>query len=342
MKLLVLTQVIDVNHPVLGFFHQWLFRFAERCEQLTIICLEQGLSNLPANIRVLSLGKERGVSRLEYLRRFYTYLWRERARYDLVFVHMNSEYVLLAGWWWWLTGKKVALWRNHARGNWWIRLAVMLSHQVFCTSPQSYTARFKKTRLMPAGVDTDFFCPAPGVPKRPHSILFLGRIAPVKQLAQFVASLAELKRQDVEFMATIAGPTLPVDRAYRVMMEGEIERQGLGDSVRLLGPVSPAEALQLYREHVLYVNLTPAGSWDKTIFEAAACSLRVLAYNQDLKSLFGSEAILRSLRPEILASKISQFLLPEFKSGINFRYAVVREQSLTKLVDKLISELEQA
>src|SRR5581483_12297211 len=90
MKLLILTQKVDKNDPVLGFFHGWLREFANHFEFITVIALGVGEYELPQNVRVLSLGKESGVSKLKYLSRFYKYIWQERKNYEKVFVHMNQ------------------------------------------------------------------------------------------------------------------------------------------------------------------------------------------------------------------------------------------------------------
>ena len=95
MKLLIITQVIDKNHPVLGFFHRWVEEFAVHCEHVHVICLQKGVFDLPVNVTVHSLGKEDGVSRATYLLRFYKNIWQLRHEYDSVFVHMNQLYVLL-------------------------------------------------------------------------------------------------------------------------------------------------------------------------------------------------------------------------------------------------------
>lgn len=58
MKLLIVTQVIDTEHPILGFFHRWCSEFAKNCEHVHIICLQAGKHSLPANVTVHSLGKE--------------------------------------------------------------------------------------------------------------------------------------------------------------------------------------------------------------------------------------------------------------------------------------------
>ena len=97
MKLLFITQVVDKEDAVLGFVHGWLIELACIFDHIHVICLEKGSVELPANITLHSLGKEEGVSRLEYLKRFYSLVFKLRPEYDGVFVHMNSEYVILAG-----------------------------------------------------------------------------------------------------------------------------------------------------------------------------------------------------------------------------------------------------
>lgn len=279
MKLLIITQSVDKNSPVLGFFHRWVEEFAKHAESLVVICLSVGEFDLPKNVRVMSLGKEEGLSRLEYVKRFYKYIWRERRNYDSVFVHMNQEYVLLAGVFWKLMSKKVSLWRNHLKGSWLTNVAVILSDKVFFTSPSSYTARFKKAQKMPVGIDTNFFKPDPNVHREPKSILFLGRIAPVKRVLEFVNWFDTL---DDEFTATVAGDPLPKDVDYLNLVKSQASKR-----IKFIGAVTQTEALKLYQSHEIYVNKTPAGSFDKTIFEAASCGMKVLVDNEDLKFLEG-------------------------------------------------------
>lgn len=274
MKLLVITQKVDKNDPILGFFHRWTEEFAKRFEFVTVICLETGEYHLPSNVRVLSLGKERGKSRLKYLFKFYKYIWQQRKNYDSVFIHMNQEYAILGWKVWWLMRKKIYLWRNHAKGDLWTRIAVLLSDKVFCTSPHSFTARFKKTLIMPVGIDTDFFKSDPKVMRKPNSILFLGRIAPVKKVLEFVEWFDTL---DEKFTATVAGEALPRDKQYEAIVRGKASLR-----IRFIGAVTQKEALKLYQSHETYVNFTPAGSMDKTIIEAAACGAKLEIRNPDL------------------------------------------------------------
>jgi len=59
MKPLILTQKIDINDDVLGFFHNWIKEFAKHCESVVVVCLRKGEYDLPENVKILSLGKER-------------------------------------------------------------------------------------------------------------------------------------------------------------------------------------------------------------------------------------------------------------------------------------------
>lgn len=292
MKLLIITQKVDKNDPILGFFHRWIEEFAKNFEKVTVICLEKGEYKLPENVKVLSLGKEKLKIKFRFILNFYFYIWQERGNYDAVFVHMNQEYVLLAGDMWRLMGKKIYLWRNHAQGGLLTRIAVWLSHKVFYTSPRSFTARFKKAVRMPVGIDTDFFKPDPTVPRKPNSILFLGRIAPVKKVFQFVEWFNKL---DVKFTATVAGAALPKDKEYEESLKLKVKSSKLESRIKFVGEVTREEALKLYQSHQSYVNMTLAGSMDKTIFEAAASGTKLVVENPDAKDLLAEDHSLKML-----------------------------------------------
>jgi len=144
MNLLILTQKVDKNDDLLGFFHGWILEFAKQYEHVIVVCLQKGEYELPENVDVLSLGKERGTSRVRYILNFFKYIIQTYKRYDSVFVHMNQEYILLGGLLWKVMKKKVFFWRNHPKGTFLTNIAVFFSNKVFYTSPFSYTARFKK------------------------------------------------------------------------------------------------------------------------------------------------------------------------------------------------------
>ncbi|MEK7614395.1 MAG: glycosyltransferase family 4 protein [Patescibacteria group bacterium] len=341
IRLLIITQKVDINDPILGFFHRWIEEFAKHCEKITVICLGKGKYNLPDNVEVLSLGKENRGPRISYAFLFFKYIFSNLGNYNTVFVHMNQEYILLGGVFWRLFGKKILFWRNHLKGSFLTDISVFLSNMTFCTSPSSYTARFKKTQIMPAGIDTDFFRQDLPVKKKLSSILFFGRIAPVKKVDIFVDALKELHEQGIEFSATIAGASLPIDAGYEKTIKDKVNAFGLNERVRFTGSLSQAEALETYKKHEVYVNLTPSGSLDKTIFEALASGMKVLVSNTFFSGVLPEDWIVESPEDPGNLARIIKMALngpPESLETQKKISIFLQEHSLSALTEKLARE----
>jgi len=340
MRLLIVTQTVDATDPVLGFFVGWIEEFSKHVEKVEVICLKEGKYALPENVRVHSLGKPSfakategaGVhflNRIRYTWRFLSLAWRLRRNYDTVFVHMNQEYILIAGWLWRLFGKRIYMWRNHYAGSSLTGLAVVFCTKVFCTSKHSYTARYAKTVLMPVGVDTSRFAPDPHVSRVPHAILFLARIAPAKRPEMLIDALAELARRGTPFTATFVGSPLPRDAAYYASLVERVRREGLADRITFRPGVANSETPDLYRAHEIFVNTSPSGMLDKTIFEAAASGCRVLASSKDFAQMAGEDSFFDTA--EQLAKRILSHHAVPLES-------IVHSQSLEALAKRLSVE----
>jgi len=336
MKLLILTQKVDKNDPILGFFHRWVEEFAKHCEQIIVICLQKGEYRLPANVRVLSLGKEKlqALKKFWYILNFFRYIWQERKNYNSVFVHMNQEYVLLAGWWWRLLGKKVMLWRNHHSGNWLTDLAALFCDKIFCTSRYSFTAKYKKTTLMPVGVDTEFFKPDPVINITPRSVLFLSRIAPVKKPEVLIKSLKILQKDGIDLIANFYGDALPQFLPYYQRIKKSAPK-----NIFFHRGVPNDQTVKIYRQHQVFVNLSSSGMYDKTIFEAASCGVLSLSSNKNLLGEIDAHLIFRENDAMDLATKIKVLMtLPDKerqKMRVELRSYVIKRHSLKLLVQEL-------
>ncbi len=338
MRLLVLTQAVDRTDAALGFFHTWLESFSSRFESIEVVCLKEGRHVLPGNVRVRSLGKERDLSRLRYVLNFYRYALS--FDYDAVFVHMNEEYVLLGGLLWRLAGKKVVLWRNHRQGSWRTALAVKLAHEVCYTSPEAFTARYKKALRMPVGVDTDFFAPPPALP-RAGSVLFFGRLDPVKKVDVFVESLREVARP---FHAQVVGSPTEPGSAYAEEVAALAEPLLAQGSLSMLPAVPYERTAELYRRHAIYVNLTPSGSFDKTIGEAMASGCMVVCANRALGDVVPNALFVEPIVPEAVARALGAALAmseeERKEAAVRNRSYVEREHSLRLLSERLADILK--
>ena len=118
MKLLVITQKVDINDDNLGFFHGWLEKFAEKLDKVYVICLWRGEYKLPENVRVFSLGKEKGISKIFQLVRLQKYLIQLLPKVDGVFIHMCPIYVVASFSLTKVFKKKMILWFLHKSVNW--------------------------------------------------------------------------------------------------------------------------------------------------------------------------------------------------------------------------------
>ncbi|MDO8514704.1 MAG: glycosyltransferase [bacterium] len=309
MRLLIVTQVVDRKDPYLGFFTEWLEEFAKHFERIEVICLREGEHALPSNVHVHSLGKERGASRIGYLSRLFRYSWQLRHEYDAVLIHMNQEYVLAAGWLWKLLGKRIYLWRNHYAGGFLTDVAVLFATKVFCTSRFSYTARYRKTVVMPVGVDTELFTPSSV--RAPRSILFFGRFAPSKKPDVVLEALNILRHDGISFWASFYGSALPEDVRYRESLIARAKELELENVVKFYDGVPHEEAPKIFAAHEMFVNLSSSGMYDKTIFEAAASGCLVIAASEDFAQIAGERLLVEATAASV-ANKLREILmLPE-------------------------------
>jgi glycosyltransferase involved in cell wall biosynthesis len=346
MKLLIITQKVDKEDQILGFFHNWIYKLSKEFESLVVVCLEKGVVDLPSNVKVFSLGKENTpktfLSKIKYIKNFFGLIFGLNDQYDSVFVHMNQEYVLLGGWFWKIRNKKIFMWRNHPVGNIFTRIAVFLSDKVFCTSTHSFTAKFKKTEIMPVGIDTEIFKSVDNARRNKKSILFLGRISPIKNPHILVEALNILNKKGVDFRADFYGDSLPKDQGYFDSIKNKVKNCGLEDKVNFFSGVPNYKTPEIYASYEIFINLTPSGSFDKTILEACSCGCVPLVLNEDFNNI-DKNLVIESLDKEDVAKSIEKWLyIEEFEREKMAAYLaeyVEEKHSLRVLVEKLSSEI---
>lgn len=335
MKLLIITQKVDNSDPVLGFFHGWIEEFSHKFSKITVICLQEGVNNLPGSIEVLSLGKELGCySKYKYIQNFYKYIWQKRNQYDSVFVHMNQEYVLLGFVLWKILKKTIYLWRNHYKGNLITDIAMKLCNKFFCTSKFSYTNRSNKAFLVPVGIDTNLFKANPALKRINRSILFIGRISPSKNLHILIESLINLNIRGVDFTASIYGDPLPLDEDYYNGLRNKVSTNNLESKIKFHNAIPNHKTPYIYSTHEIFVNISNNGMFDKTIFEAMLCRSLILSSSADLVNNISNQCIVSDLSPVLLSNKIDYVLnlSREDKELIaNNNAAYANKHSLAKL-----------
>lgn len=351
MKLLIFTQIVDLNDDVLGFMHGWIAAFAQKCQQVTVVCLKKSEVNLPANVRVLSLGKETGRSKIKYLINFYKYLWQERKNYDTVFVHMNYEYVILGGIFWRLLGKKVGLWYAHGYAPFGLKIAERLVNIIFTSTKSGYRLKSRKINVIGQGIDIDKFriSSLEFRIKNRNKIISIGRISPSKDYETLIKAVEIFKNKGIKLsLEIIGGPAVKTDEDYFKDLKRQVADKKLTKEIKFIGPVANKEILQFLQQAALFVNLGQTGSLDKAMVEAMSAELPVLTCNEAMLEVLGDykETLMYPKRDyKILAEKIESIInLPAEKYvelGAGLRELVVRSHSLDNFIDKVLKLYEK-
>ena len=348
MKLLICTQKLDKNDDNLGFFHGWVLEFAKHCERVTVVALFVGAHDLPPNVRVFSLGKEHGHSRVKYLFNFYRFIIRERDNYDTVFVHMNTEYVLLGAPVWKLMKKQIGLWYTHKMVNMFLRVAERWVDVIFTASAESFRLASKKVHVMGHGIDTTLFSlGSEKVDDGVFRIVSVGRISPVKNYETLIDAVAllDVPPQLIEVLI-VGGPGTPEQEEYLHKLEAYARHSKFGDRIYFVGAVPSRGTLPYLRGAYIFVNTSKTGSLDKAVLEAMATGIPVITSNEGLGAVlerFRGQCMFADGDTKAFADRLRVFMaMPKIEReqlGIELRAIVEKSHNLGLLIPRILGHL---
>ncbi len=352
MHVLMLTRRVDRDDWLAGFAHSWVTRLAAhpRIEQLDVICLELGRTELPPNVRVASMGKERGAGRPARWWAFQRAIAPVIRQADVIFSHMIPRYALMAAPWALCCGVPIVQWYTHRQVTLELRLVHALAARVVTASPESFTLPSRKLTVLGHGIDLRRFQPAPQ-PAAERLIVAVGRLSPIKHYEALLAAAAELTHrpgyEDVRI--AIAGGTTPQDgQPYADRLRALADALGVSDRVSFLGPVPHQDVPALYGRASLTVNLCPTGGVDKAVLESLACAVPAVVRNATFRPLLGdaeSALWIPDPEPAALADRFAALLDadPQERRALGERLAarVRAAYGLDDLIDRLVRVFEQ-
>ncbi len=341
MKLLICTQAVDSTDSNLGFFHRWIEEFAAHCEFVTVVCLRRGEYRFPSNVRVLSLGKEEGSSKLARVFRFYKYIFENRKNYDAVFVHMNAEYAVLGGIFWKRWHKKVGLWYAHQSVTAILKMAMNYLTFVFTVSGGSFRIESEKVRAVGHGIDTELFKPSMRESSIETRFITSGRLAASKHLIEMLEVLDVLHARGELFTFTIVGePVTQEEQAYALKLRQEIGKRPYHAKVYMRGGILHDNLPQVLNLQDIFLNFATTGNMDKAGLEALAVGVPVLATNDAFKPLLlPYELYVPSSHPTLIADAVQKFMSRTDKAAVaaTLRNKVVAEHSLSRLIPSILN-----
>lgn len=344
MKLIFFVQMLRADDTIRGFIPGWCRALSRAAGGLTVISQETHTFELGEGIRVLSLGKERGASKLSQALTLASILRRELPGHDAILTHMTPIYSVASFPFAFLYGKPVFTWYTHSFVGSMLRMAIAASRKVFTASAESLRVDTNKKRVVGHGIDLTHFRPVTPLASRtgPLRIVSACRLSPVKRVDVLLRSLKGL---DGDWTLEIAGDApMESQKAH----EAEIRRLAaeLGPRVTFLGAVPYPKMGELLARSDLYVNLSGTGSLDKGVLEAVAAGCAVLSGNE----AFGD--LLKDTRERTFLTNVSDLAVHErlalllktprdaLQRDRNILFERVRrEHSLDALAARLVGEM---
>ena len=347
VRVLICTEALDRSDPILGYFHGWVKEFARHAYRVHVLCLGYGDRALPPNVMEHTLGKEsmrrgnRFFKRFVYSGRFMRHAWRLRREYDLVLVHLSSEFAVVGGLFWKILGKRIGFWHNDAEASLFARMAIGFSNVVFYSNPNSFAVRYPHSRYVPMGIEADMYTLERRAAK--ESLLFLGRISPKKNLGAIIGAFASVRENVQNLSLDIYGEPRHGDAEYAAKLRSQYaqhERSGaLSYKGSILHDLTPAA----YASHEIFVHAGSVHGSKKTLYEAMAAGCLVITSEREVQDVIDPRLFLEEPTEENIAKAIRAALsLSEEKrehARSVARAYVRREHALSSVVPTVLEML---
>ncbi len=336
MKLLIITQKVDGNDPILGFFIRWIAEFASHYEKVTVIGQSVGTQNLPSNVQVLSLEKEKGRSRLQQVLRFLKLQWSLRREYDAVFVHMTPIWVVIGAPLWILLRKPRYLWYEARGGGVALKIAVEFAQKVFSASVYGMPLTTPKSVVVGHGIDTQRFLPGTE-PREQHLFVSVGRLSPAKRLHVLFHHYLPFSKQ---YTWKIAGTVITErDKVYDQQIQNMIEEHKLQEKI-IIEPIANNALPVLLQQANIFLHASNTGL-DKAVLEAMACGCIVLTSGKAFQDVLPNLCVADD---STFSGKLKDLLSlePQKQESLRreLRTFVETQHSLPRLINQLVSRIE--
>lgn len=288
MRILIFTQKVDRSDPVLGFFHNWLLEFSKKFTEVYVVCLYEGEHAMPSNVSVYSLGKDKNVGKIGYIKNLFIYMKQFSLKYDAVFVHMNPIYVVILGAYFKLKGIPVYLWYVHKKVDTKLKIAMFFVKKVFTSGKESFGIKSEKLVYVGHGIKVENYPFSPHLYNRSAlKICHIGRITPIKNIDILVDAVAKLNSRGVNTELHLLGDTIgDKDLEYKRTLQSLIFKSKITDKVFFRGWVAQEKISDVIQDINIAVNLAPNGGMDKAVLETVLLGIPTFASNTIFSSVF--------------------------------------------------------
>jgi glycosyltransferase involved in cell wall biosynthesis len=349
MRLLLFNLATDAGDPILGFTTRWIQALAKRVESIDVITMRAGRLEVPDNVQVYSVGKEKGYSEPRRVVEFYRHLFRilRENRIDVCFSHMIQIFTVLAAPVLKMKSIPIVTWYAHRQVTTILKLAHHLSDRMVSINESSYPYRHDKFTPLGHGIDTDLFSPDGTEPEKPPLLLSVGRLSPIKDPITLVEAVHLLRQQGHEVRCALVGEAPERDKAYAEAVRQRVRELSLDGVVQFVGAIPNDQVVHWYRRCFAHINLCPTGALDKAALEAMACAKPSFVANEGFRETLGRWAdwlLFQHSNFKDLAQKVQQLLQMSSSEQqvmvTDLRRSVVEQHSLERLADNLVALFE--
>ena len=307
MKLIVVTQHVDLDHPSLGATVPKLRALASRVDELVVLAdgAAPGTA-LPPNCTVRLFGSRTRAGRgLRFVRA----LLAELRGADAVLAHMVPLYAVLAAPLARPRGVRVLLWYTQWHASPMLRLAERAANRVLSVETGSFPLRSRKLDAIGHGVDAvELACRGADPGGSSLDVLALGRYSAVKGYATMIRGVGEAVARGLDVRLAVHGPVSnEPERRHRDELSSLAEGLGLSRRVVLGEALPRPQALaSLARSNVL-ASATVRGAADKVVLEAALSCTPAVVPEHAFVSLVPDELRFRADDPGSFADALQRY-----------------------------------
>jgi glycosyltransferase involved in cell wall biosynthesis len=348
-RLLIVTDTLDVDDLVHGYFHRWVEELALHAPKIHVLAYKVGYHTLPAHVEVHSLGEEERRGRIVRTLKLAWFLLRHTHHYDAVFVASSPSIVVRVGWWWKLWKKPIGLWYQGGNPTTLLAVARPLLSFIFTPTTHGYHGGGDIKRIVGYGLDVSRFKPLMR-PKHDGTfrIVTVGAITSANDYETLIKAIS-LVHESIEkpLTLTVVGAPASGEDAFAQEVRSFARGFGLGEVITFAGPMKNVEVAKLHQTADAYVSVHTGEALEKSLIEAAASGLPILTANRAFEEFardYGTFAFFEPHDAAELAERIRHMMKMSYDArhalGHVFRDVAVHHYSLDALAHGIMNAYE--
>ena len=333
MKLLVITQEVDEQGSILGFFIDWMRGLSKYFKKIKIVHFRGKGAKISENSETI-LVEGNKLKKILILNRI---ILDEKP--DKILVHMCPEFMLAIIPSLLFTGIPAYLFYAHGSISLKLKFATLFAKKVLTTTESGFRLETEKKIVLHQGIDINRYKSG-----KNDYFLDVARISTVKNHDIILKAFAKIDpKLRKKLLIVGSGDQKLLEKLKKLTKELNIEGE-----VTFLGAISHEEIPDIYSDCCLFISASKTGSLDKTGLEAMASAKPILVCNEafnDILSGFEDYCFFESYNVDDLYKKMLTFIENDelrHTVGDELRSRVRKQHNLNGLVEKMAKEIKEA